>query len=132
MKEIKMAGKLECNFNTQLQQHIDNVGSKLNALVDAIKLARNDGYNLTVDISKLEKETLLNMETNKTKEYTVKIRVDTAGLDEAIKKLKKINKLKKKSEQPTPVFNLKGRLNENSVMKTLEAIEDKKKEAEKK
>lgn len=54
MKEIKIAGKLKCNFNTQLQQHMDNVGSKLNALVDAIKLARNDGYNLTVDISKLE------------------------------------------------------------------------------
>ena len=52
MKEIKMAGKLESNFNTQLQKHMDNVGSKLNALVDAIKLARNDGYNLTVDISK--------------------------------------------------------------------------------
>lgn len=132
MKEIKMAGKLECNFNTKLQQHMDNVGSKLNALVDAIKLARDDGYNLTVDISKLEKETLLNMETNKTKEYTVKIRVDTAGLDEAIKKLKKINKLKKKSEQQTLVFNLKGGLNGNRVMKILEAIEDKKKEAEKK
>lgn len=127
MKEIKMAGKLECNLNTQLQQHMDNVGSKLNALVDAIKLARNDGYNLTVDISKLEKETLLNMETNKTKEYTVKIRVDTAGLDEAIKKLKKINKLKKKSEQVTPIFNSKGELNGNRVMKILEAIEDKKK-----
>lgn len=132
MKEIKMGGKLECNFNTQLHRHMNNVGRKLNALVDAIKLARNDGYNLTVDTSKLEEETLLNMETNKTKEYTVKIRVDTAGLDEAIKKLKKINKLKKKSEQPTPVFNITGRLNGNSVMKTLEAIEDKKKEAEKK
>lgn len=132
MKEIKMGGKLECNFNPQLHRHMNNVGRKLNALVDAIKLARNDGYNLTVDTSKLEEETLLNMETNKTKEYTVKIRVDTAGLDEAIKKLKKINKLKKKSEQPTPVFNIKGRLNGNSVMKTLEAIEDKKKEAEKK
>lgn len=131
MKEIKMAGKLECNFNTQLQQHMDNVGSKLNALVDAIKLARNDGYNLTVDISKLEKETLLNMETNKTKEYTVKIRVDTPGLDEAIKKLKKINKLKKKSEQVTPVFNLKGGLNKNNMKQILEGIEIERKALEK-
>lgn len=131
MKEIKMAGKLECNFNTQLQQHMDNVESKLNALVDAIKLARNDGYNLTVDISKLEKETLLNMETNKTKEYTVKIRVDTAGLDEAIKKLKKINKLKKKSEQVTPVFNLKGGLNKNNMKHILEGIEIERKALEK-
>ena len=54
MKEIQIAGKLECNFNTQLQRHMDNVGSKLNDLVDAIKLARNEGYNLIVDISKLE------------------------------------------------------------------------------
>lgn len=131
MKEIKMAGKLECNFNTQLQQHMDNVESKLNALVDAIKLARNDGYNLTVDISKLEKETLLNMETNKTKEYTVKIRVDTAGLDEAIKKLKEINKLKKKSEQVTPVFNLKGGLNKNNMKQILEGIEIERKALEK-
>ena len=35
---------------------MDNVGSKLNDLADAIKLARNEGYNLTVDISKLEIE----------------------------------------------------------------------------
>ena len=56
MKEIRMAGKLECNFNDELQKHMENVGNKLNDLVDAIKLARNDGYNLTVDISKLEKE----------------------------------------------------------------------------
>ena len=96
MKEIKIAGKLECNFNTQLQRHMDNVESKLNDLVDAIKLARNDGYNLTVDIGKLEKEALLNMDTNKTKEYTVKIKVDTSELDCAIKKLKKIDKLVKK------------------------------------
>ena len=131
MKEIKMAGKLECNFNTQLQQHMDNVGSKLNALVDAIKLARNDGYNLNVDIRKLGNATQINMETNKTKEYTVKIRVDTDGLDEAIKKLKKINKLKKKSEQVTTVFNSKGELNKNNMMKILEGIELERKAVEK-
>ena len=131
MKEIKMAGKLECNFNTQLQQHMDNVGSKLNALVDAIKLARNDGYNLNVDIRKLGNATQVNMETNKTKEYTVKIRVDTDGLDEAIKKLKKINKLKKKSEQVTTVFNSKGELNKNNMMKILEGIELERKAVEK-
>ena len=56
MEEIKIAGKLECNFNTQLKRHMDNVGSKLNDLADAIKLARDEGYNLTVDISKLEIE----------------------------------------------------------------------------
>ena len=56
MKEIKIAGKLECNFNTQLKRHMDNVGSKLNDLIDAIKLARKDGYNIKVDFSKLEQE----------------------------------------------------------------------------
>lgn len=120
MKEIKMAGNLECNFNTQLQKHMDNVGSKLNALVDAIKLARNDGDNLTVDIRKLEKEEEKKMKAIKTplqrhmdnagnqlkeesqgninsrKEYTVKVKVDTYELDCAIKKLKRINKLVKK------------------------------------
>ena len=131
MKEIRMAGKLECNFNTQLHRHMNNVGRKLNALVDAIKLARNDGYNLTVDTSKLEEETLLNMETNKTKEYTVKIRVDTDGLDEAIKKLKKINKFKKKSEQVTTVFNSKGELNKNNMRGILEGIELERKAVEK-
>lgn len=60
MKEIKFAGKLECNFNTQLKRHMDNVGSKLNDLVDAINSARKDGYNIKVDISKLEKEEVKN------------------------------------------------------------------------
>lgn len=104
MKEMKIAGKLECNFNTELQRHMDNVESKLNDLVDAIKLARNDGYNLTVDISKLKKEALLNMETNKTKKYTVKIKVDTSELDCAIKKLKRINNLVKKSKLPRVIL----------------------------
>lgn len=93
MKEIKIVGKLECNFNTQLKRHMDNVGSKLNDLVDAIKLAKKDGYNLKVDISHLEKEEVVHIKTNKTKEYLVRIRVDKTELDEAIKELKKMNKL---------------------------------------
>ena len=40
MKEIKSAGKLECNFTVQLQRHMDTVKSKLNALVDTFKLAK--------------------------------------------------------------------------------------------
>lgn len=120
MKEIKIAGKLECNFNTQLQRHMDNVDSKLNDLVDAIKLARNDGYNLTVDIGKLEKEALLNMDTNKTKEYTVKIKVDTSELDCAIKKLKKFNKLVKKSKLPRVIFSTHGNLDEKEIINLLD------------
>lgn len=120
MKEIKIAGKLECNFNTQLQRHMDNVDSKLNDLADAIKLARNDGYNLTVDIGKLEKEALLNMDTNKTKEYTVKIKVDTSELDCAIKKLKKFNKLVKKSKLPRVIFSTHGNLDEKEIINLLD------------
>lgn len=120
MKETKLAGKLECNFNTQLQRHMDNVESKLNDLVDAIKLARNDGYNLTVDIGKLEKEALLNMDTNKTKEYTVKIKVDTSELDCAIKKLKKFNKLVKKSKLPRVIFSTHGNLDEKEIINLLD------------
>lgn len=119
MKEIKMGGKLECNFNTQLHRHMNNVGRKLNALVDAIKLARNDGYNLTVDTSKLEEETLLNMETNKTKEYTVKIKVDTSELDCAIKKLKRLNKLGKKNKLPRVAFITHGNLDEKKFIELL-------------
>nr|DAU56703.1 MAG TPA: hypothetical protein [Caudoviricetes sp.] len=131
MKEIKFAGKLECNFNTQLKRHMDNVGSKLNDLVDAIKLARKDGYNIKVDISHLEKEALVNIETNKTKEYLVRIRVDKTELDEAIKKLKKLNKLAKKYEQPKPIFNINGGLSESSVLKIFKVIEEEMKEKEK-
>lgn len=120
MKEIKIAGKLECNFNTQLQRHMDNVESKLNDLVDAIKLARNDGYNLTVDIGKLEKEALLNMDTNKTKEYTVKIKVDTSELDCAIKKPKKFNKLVKKSKLPRVTISTHGNLDEKEIINLLD------------
>ena len=42
--------------------------------------------------------------TNSVKEYTLKITVDTTELDEAIKKLKELNKLAKKYEQPKPIF----------------------------
>lgn len=119
MKEIKLAGKLECNFNTQLQRHMDNVESKLNDLVDAIKLARNDGYNLTVDIGKLEKEALLNMDTNKTKEYTVKIKVDTSELDCAIKKIKRLNKLVTKNKLPRVTISTHGNLDEKKIIELL-------------
>jgi hypothetical protein len=57
-------------MDIQLQRYIDN--------------ARNQ----------LKEERQENM--NSRKEYTVKIKVDTTELDEAIKKLKKMNKLVKK------------------------------------
>ena len=57
-------------MKTPLQRHMDNVGNQL------------------------KEEKQKNMTS--VKEYTVKIKVDATELDEAIKKLKKINKLVKK------------------------------------
>ena len=101
MKEIKMVGKLECNFNTQLQRHMDNVGSKLNDLVDAIKLARNDGYNLTVDISKIEKEEVKNeKKSSKSKEKENCIRQDTLIVKiDARSTLSKLNEIVGKADE---------------------------------
>lgn len=56
MKEIKLAGKLECKFSSQFKRHIENIQNKINDLNDAVQAARNDGYNINIDISKLEKE----------------------------------------------------------------------------
>lgn len=57
-------------IKTPLQRHMDNEGNQL----------------------KEERQGNINSR----KEYTVKIKVDTTELDEAIKKLKKMNKLVKK------------------------------------
>lgn len=57
-------------IKTPLQRHMDNKGNQL-------KEERQENINSR-------------------KEYTVKIKVDTTELDEAIKKLKKMNKLVKK------------------------------------
>jgi hypothetical protein len=57
-------------IKTPLQRHMDNKGNQL----------------------KEERQGNINSR----KEYTVKIKVDTTELDEAIKKLKKMNKLVKK------------------------------------
>lgn len=56
MKEIKLAGKLECKFSSPFQRHIENIQNKINDLSDAVQKARNDGYNINIDISKLGKE----------------------------------------------------------------------------
>lgn len=56
MKEIKVAGKLECKFSSPLQRHMENIQNKLNDLGDAVQAARNDGYTIKVDISKLGQE----------------------------------------------------------------------------
>ena len=58
---------------------------------------------------------------NSVKEYTLKIKVDTTELDEAIKKL---NKLVKKYEQPKPIFNINSGLSKSSVLKIFKVIEE--------
>lgn len=59
------------------------------------------------------------METNKTKEYTIKIKVDTSELDCAIKKLKKLNKLAKKNKLPRAAFITHGNLDENKFIELI-------------
>lgn len=56
MKEIKISGKLECRITSPLQRHMKNVENKLNALADAVKEAKKDGYAISVDINNLDKE----------------------------------------------------------------------------
>lgn len=99
MKEIKIAGKLECNFNTQLKRHMDNVGNKLNDLVDAIKLAKKDGYNIKVDISKLEKEEMkrevanLKEKANGIRQDTLIVKINTRST------LSKLNEMVEKADE---------------------------------
>lgn len=56
MKEIRMAGKLEFKFSSQFQRHMENIQNKINDLNDAIRAARNDGYTVKVDVSKVGEE----------------------------------------------------------------------------
>ena len=56
MKEIRMAGTIKINFNHPMQLHMKNISNKFNDLADAINQARKDGYNIKVDLSKLEQE----------------------------------------------------------------------------
>nr|DAP11862.1 MAG TPA: hypothetical protein [Caudoviricetes sp.] len=99
MKEIKIAGKLECDFNTQLKRHMDNVGNKLNDLVDAIKLAKKDGYNIKVDISKLEKEEMkrevanLKEKANGIRQDTLIVKINTRST------LSKLNEMVEKADE---------------------------------
>lgn len=70
------------------------------------------------------------MNTKSVKEYTLKIKVDTTELDEAIKKLNKLNELAKEYEQPKPIFNINGGLSESNVLNILKVLEEKMKDKE--
>lgn len=56
---------------------------------------------------------------NSRKEYTIKIKVDTSELDDAIKKLKRLNKLAKKNKLPRVTFSTRGNLNEKEFIELL-------------
>lgn len=56
---------------------------------------------------------------NSRKEYTIKIKVDTSELDDAIKKLKRLNKLAKKNKLPRVTFGTHGNLNEKEFIELL-------------
>lgn len=80
-------------IKTPLQRHMDNTGNQL------------------------KKESKGNI--NSRKEYTVKIKVDTTELDCAIKKLKRLNKLVKKSKLPRVTFSTHGNLDEKKIIELL-------------
>lgn len=81
-------------IKTQLQRHMDNEGNQL----------------------KEERQGNINSR----KEYTVKIKVDTSELDCAIKKLKKFNKLVKKSKLPRVTISTHGNLDEKEIINLLD------------
>lgn len=81
-------------IKTPLQRHMDNKGNQL----------------------KEERQGNINSR----KEYTVKIKVDTSELDCAIKKLKKFNKLVKKSKLPRVTISTHGNLDEKGIINLLD------------
>lgn len=81
-------------IKTPLQRHMDNKGNQL----------------------KEERQGNINSR----KEYTVKIKVDTSELDCAIKKLKKFNKLVKKSKLPRVTISTHGNLDEKEIINLLD------------
>ena len=81
-------------IKNQLQRYMDNTGNQL-------KVTRQGNINSR-------------------KEYTVKIKVDTSELDCAIKKLKKFNKLVKKSKLPRVIFSTHGNLDEKEIITLLD------------
>lgn len=70
------------------------------------------------------------MNTKSVKEYTLKIKVDTTELDEAIKKLNKLNELAKEYEQPKQIFNINGGLSESNILNIIKVLEEKMKDKE--
>lgn len=81
-------------IKTPLQRHMDNTGNQL------------------------KKESKGNI--NSRKEFQVELKVDTSELDCAIKKLKKFNKLVKKSKLPRVTISTHGNLDEKEIINLLD------------
>ena len=81
-------------IKTPLQRHMDNTGNQLK------EERRENPYGK--------------------KEFQVELKVDTSELDCAIKKLKKFNKLVKKSKLPRVIFSTHGNLDEKEIINLLD------------
>lgn len=60
MKEIK--GKIEIKINPKLKEHMEKIGDKNQDLLNAIKAAQSDGFNVVIDNNSLEKDNRLSID----------------------------------------------------------------------
>ncbi|MCI7693556.1 hypothetical protein [Veillonella caviae] len=60
MKEIK--GKLEIKINPKLKEHMEKIGDKNQDLLNAIEVARSDGFNVVIDRNSLEHDNRLSVD----------------------------------------------------------------------
>lgn len=60
MKEIK--GKIEIKINPKLKEHMEKIGNKNQDLLNAIKAAQSDGFNVVIDNNLLENDNRLTID----------------------------------------------------------------------
>lgn len=60
MKEIK--GKIEIKINPKLKEHMEKIGDKNQDLLNAIKAAQSDGFNVVIDNNLLENDNRLTID----------------------------------------------------------------------
>lgn len=60
MKEIK--GKIEIKINPKLKGHMEKIGDKNQDLLNAIKAAQSDGFNVVIDNNLLENDNRLTID----------------------------------------------------------------------
>lgn len=60
MKEIK--GKIEIKINPKLKEHMEKIGDKNQDLLNAIKAAQSDGFNVVIDSNLVENDNRLTID----------------------------------------------------------------------